>query len=65
MSSARQTHVTFAMLILAWILAWTLTSPLGGAFSIFLLGLAFSCATYRSQSVVGGMVAHFVNNLAA
>jgi CAAX protease family protein len=42
-----------------------LTTPLGGAVSIFLLGLAFGYATYRSQSVVGGVVAHFVNNLAA
>ena len=42
-----------------------LTAPLGGAFSIFVLGLAFGYATYRSQSVVAGMVAHFVNNLAA
>jgi membrane protease YdiL (CAAX protease family) len=29
------------------------------------LGLAFGYATHRSYSVAGGMVAHFVNNLAA
>jgi membrane protease YdiL (CAAX protease family) len=46
-------------------LAEKLTTPLGGALSIFLLGLAFGYATYRSQSVVSGMVAHLVNNLAA
>jgi membrane protease YdiL (CAAX protease family) len=42
-----------------------LTAPLGGAFSIFLLGLAFGYVTYRSRSVAAGVVAHFVNNLAA
>jgi len=46
-------------------LAEKLTAPLGGAFSIFVLGLAFGYATHRSHSLAGGMVAHFVNNLAA
>jgi len=41
-----------------------LTTPLGGALSIFLLGLVFGYATYRSHAVVGGMVAHIVNNIA-
>jgi membrane protease YdiL (CAAX protease family) len=41
-----------------------LTKPVGGALSIFLLGLAFGYATYRGRSVVGGMLSHFANNLA-
>jgi membrane protease YdiL (CAAX protease family) len=45
-------------------LADNLTKPLGGAFSIFLLGLAFGFATYRSRSVIAGMLGHFLNNLA-
>lgn len=40
-----------------------LTTPVGGALSIFLLGLAFGYAAYRSRSVMGGMLAHFLNNL--
>ncbi|MCB9641497.1 MAG: CPBP family intramembrane metalloprotease [Myxococcales bacterium] len=38
--------------------------PLGGAFSIFLLGLCFGYATHRSRSLMGGILAHFLNNLA-
>lgn len=41
-----------------------LSMPIGGALSIFLLGLAFGYATYRSRSVTAGMLAHFLNNLA-
>lgn len=41
-----------------------LTRPIGGALSIFLLGLAFGYATHRGRSVVAGMVAHSLNNLA-
>jgi len=40
-----------------------LTRPIGGALSIFLLGLAFGYATHRGRSVVAGMLAHFLNNL--
>lgn len=42
-----------------------MTRPIGGAFNIFILGLAFGYATYRARSVVGGMLAHFLNNLSA
>jgi uncharacterized protein len=45
------------------ILSENLTKPVGGAFSIFLLGLAFGYATYRGKSVMGGTLAHFLNNL--
>jgi membrane protease YdiL (CAAX protease family) len=45
-------------------LAENLLKPMGGAFSIFLLGLGFGYATYRGRSVVGGMIGHFLNNLA-
>jgi membrane protease YdiL (CAAX protease family) len=40
-----------------------MTKPVGGALSIFLLGLAFGYATYRGRSFMGGAVAHFLNNL--
>jgi len=46
-------------------LAEHLIRPVGGAFSIFLLGLAFGYAAYKSRSVMGGMLAHFLNNLAS
>jgi uncharacterized protein len=42
-----------------------LAKPIGGALSIFLLSLAFGYAVHRSNSVVGGMLAHFLNNLAS
>ena len=34
-----------------------------GAFSIFLVSLAFGYATHRSRSVMGGVLCHFLNNL--
>jgi membrane protease YdiL (CAAX protease family) len=40
-----------------------LTSPVGGALSIFLLGLVFGFVAHRSKSVVAGMIAHSLNNL--
>ena len=46
-------------------LAENLTRPVGGAASIFCLGLLFAYATERSRSVLGGTLAHFLNNLAA
>lgn len=42
-----------------------LTKPIGGALSIFLLGLAFGYATRRGKSVMGGTLAHFLNNLSS
>lgn len=45
-------------------LAGNMTRPVGGAFSIFLLGLGFGYAVHRGRSVMGGMLAHFLNNLA-
>jgi uncharacterized protein len=45
-------------------LAENVAKPVGGAFSILLLGLGFGYATYRSRSVIAGMLAHFLNNLA-
>jgi hypothetical protein len=51
-----------------WYFMGTLTEnlvqPVGGALSIFLLGLAFGFATHRGRSVAAGMLAHFLNNLA-
>jgi hypothetical protein len=41
-----------------------LAKPLGGALSVFFLGLLFGWATQKSRSVIGGMLAHFLNNLA-
>lgn len=40
-----------------------LTKPVGGALSIFLLGLIFGFVTRKSRSVAGGMLAHGINNL--
>ena len=45
--------------------AENLTKPVGGALSIFALGLLFGYAAERGRSACGGMVAHFLNNLAA
>ncbi len=39
-----------------------LTAPLGGALSIFILGLLFGWAAYRSKSVAGSILAHALNN---
>lgn len=46
-------------------LAENLAKPTGGALSIFFLGLLFGYAVKRSQSVVGGMLAHFLNNFSS
>lgn len=40
-----------------------LTQPLGGALSIFVLGLIFGFVVLKSRSVAGGMIAHGINNL--
>jgi len=42
-----------------------LAQPLGGAFSVFLLGLCFGVATQKGRSFLGGSIAHFFNNLTA
>ncbi len=42
-----------------------LAMPIGGALSIFLLGLAFGYAAHRGGSVLAASVAHFLNNLAS
>lgn len=42
-----------------------LSRPVGGALSIFILGLCFGWATRRGGSFLGGSVAHFLNNLFA
>ena len=39
-----------------------LRSPLGGALSIFILGLVFGYVAYRSKSVSGSIIAHALNN---
>ncbi len=45
------------------VLSATLTQPVGGALSVFLVSLAFGYAAQRSHSVMGGVLAHFLNNL--
>jgi len=40
-----------------------LGSPLGGALSIFLLGLVFGGVVHRTRSVAAGTLAHALNNL--
>jgi membrane protease YdiL (CAAX protease family) len=57
------------MHIPGWYFMGTLTEnlvhPIGGVASIFVLGLAFGYAVQRSGSLLGGVIAHFLNNLAA
>jgi uncharacterized protein len=40
-----------------------LTTPIGGALSIFILGFIFGFVVYKSKSVSAGILAHFLNNL--
>jgi membrane protease YdiL (CAAX protease family) len=40
-----------------------LVTPIGGALSIFLLGLIFGWVAHRSESVTASMLAHALNNL--
>lgn len=40
-----------------------LTQPIGGALSIFVLGLIFGFVVLKSRSVAAGMIAHGINNL--
>lgn len=42
-----------------------LSNPIGGALSIFIVGLLFGYAVHKGKSVGGGMVAHFLNNLSS
>jgi uncharacterized protein len=42
-----------------------LMAPIGGAFSIFLLGWIFGFVRERSQSVLGGTLAHIINNFSS
>jgi len=44
-------------------LVQNLTIPLGGALSIFVLGLIFGFVVLKSRSLAGGMIAHGINNL--
>jgi membrane protease YdiL (CAAX protease family) len=50
-----------------WYFAGTLvenlTQPIGGALSIFVLGLIFGYVVFRSRSITAGIVAHALNNL--
>ena len=70
-SSWRANVITSVMFVILHIPGWyfmgvlwdNLTQPLGGALSIFLVSLGFGYATHRSQSVMGGVLSHFLNNL--
>ncbi len=44
-------------------LSKNLTQLFGGALSIFILGLVFGYVVLKSRSVVGGVIAHSINNL--
>ena len=39
------------------------SQPIGGALSIFILGLILGFVVKKSRSVAGGMIAHAINNL--
>jgi len=61
------TSVLFVLLhVPGWyfmgVLAENLTSPVGGVLSIFLVSLGFGYAAHRSRSVMGGVLAHLLNN---
>jgi|GEM_PF-347271 len=45
------------------VLGERLTQPVGGALSIFFLGLIFGYVVKRSRSIAAGMIAHGINNL--
>lgn len=63
--------ITSLMFVLLHVPGWyfmgvlwdNLLNPVGGAFSIFLVSLVFGYAARRSDSVMGGILAHFLNNL--
>lgn len=65
--------ITSVLFVLLHIPGWyfmgvlwdNLTRPIGGALSIFLVSLSFGYAAYRSRSVMGGVLCHFLNNLFA
>ena len=38
------------------------SQPIGGALSLFVIGLCFGWATQRGRSFLGGSIAHFFNN---
>jgi len=40
-----------------------LSSPIGGALSIFILGLVFGYVAHKSKSVSGSIITHILNNL--
>jgi membrane protease YdiL (CAAX protease family) len=42
-----------------------LKAPVGGAFSVFLLGWLFGYIAYKSKSVTAGILTHMLNNLSA
>lgn len=44
------------------VLTERLLQPIGGALSIFVLGLIFGFVVLKSRSVAGGMIAHGINN---
>jgi membrane protease YdiL (CAAX protease family) len=44
-------------------LAANLVNPVGGALSIFLLGLVFGYVAHKSRSVTAGILTHLLNNL--
>lgn len=70
-SFAAANIITSVMFLILHVPGWyfmgvlvdNLTQPAGGALSIFLCSLAFGYAAYRSDSVMGGILAHFLNNL--
>ncbi len=63
--------VTAALFVLAHVPGWwfqgrlleMLTAPIGGAFSIFVLGWLFGWIVYKGRSVGAGIIAHSLNNL--
>ena len=70
-SFAAANIITSVMFLILHVPGWyfmgvlvdNLTQPAGGDLSIFLCSLAFGYAAYRSDSVMGGILAHFLNNL--
>jgi len=63
-SFATANIISSVMFVILHIPGWLfMGTPLTGAVPIFLVSLVFGYATHRSHSIVGGIIAHFLNNL--
>ena len=58
--------VSSLMFVLLHVPGWLfMEAGLGGALPVFLISIVLGLAAHRSRSVLGGVIAHFLNNLFA